>query len=213
MNNELITSLIEEVTRRALLETGVEVEASGRHVHLDRETVDALFGPGYELTHFRDLSQPGQYVCKERISIVGPKSVIHNVVILGPIRKKTQVEISATDGTALGIKAPVRESGDIAGTPGILLLSAKNSVQLSEGLIIAKRHIHMTPQDAEKQQVTQSEIVQVKINGDRPLIFDDVVVRISPDFATYMHIDYDEANACGFKKGIRGQIIKKTKAK
>lgn len=117
MNNELITSLIEEVTRRALLETGVEVEASGRHVHLDRETVDALFGPGYELTHFRDLSQPGQYVCKERISIVGPKSVIHNVVILGPIRKKTQVEISSTDGTALGIKAPVRESGDIAGTP------------------------------------------------------------------------------------------------
>ncbi|EHL2680457.1 phosphate propanoyltransferase, partial [Listeria monocytogenes] len=174
---------------------------------------DALFGPGYELTHFRDLSQPGQYVCKERISIVGPKSVIHNVVILGPIRKKTQVEISSTDGTALGIKAPVRESGDIAGTPGILLLSAKNSVQLSEGLIVAKRHIHMTPADAEKQQVSQSEIVQVKINGDRPLIFDDVVVRISPDFATYMHIDYDEANACGFKKGIRGQIIKKTKAK
>lgn len=109
MNNELITSLIEEVTRRALLETGVEVEASGRHVHLDRETVDALFGPGYELTHFRDLSQPGQYVCKERISIVGPKSVIHNVVILGPIRKKTQVEISSTDGTALGIKAPARK--------------------------------------------------------------------------------------------------------
>lgn len=136
MNNELITSLIEEVTRRALLETGVEVEASGRHVHLDRETVDALFGPGYELTHFRDLSQPGQYVCKERISIVGPKSVIHNVVILGPIRKKTQVEISSTDGTALGIKAPVRESGDIAGTPGILLLSAKTAFNYQKDLLL-----------------------------------------------------------------------------
>ncbi|MBS4750691.1 phosphate propanoyltransferase [Granulicatella sp. zg-ZJ] len=186
-----------------------EVEASGRHVHLSQKDLDALFGPGYQLTKLKDLSQPGQFACKERITVLGPKGALHNVIILGPVRSESQVEVSLTDCLALGTQAPVRESGDIEGTPGVVLLNGTKNVVLDKGLIVAKRHIHMTPEDAAKANVENQEIVQVKVEGTRPLIFDDVVVRVSPKFATYMHIDYDEANACGFKKGMRGRIIKK----
>ena len=184
------------------------MEASGRHVHLSRKELDALFGTGYELTKAKDLSQPGQYASKERLTVVGPKGAFHNVVILGPVRKESQVEISLTDCLQLGVKAPIRESGDIEGTPGIVLVNGDKSVSLDKGLIVAKRHVHMTPEDAEKIGVKNHDIVKVKVEGARPLIFDDVVIRVSPKFATYMHIDYDEANACGFSKGIRGRIIK-----
>ena len=190
------------------LDSSFEVEASGRHVHLSRKELDALFGTGYELTKAKDLSQPGQYASKERLTVVGPKGAFHNVVILGPVRKESQVEVSLTDCLQLGIKAPIRESGDIEGTPGIVLVNGDKSVSLDKGLIVAKRHVHMTPEDAEKIGVKNHDIVKVKVEGARPLIFDDVVIRVSPKFATYMHIDYDEANACGFSKGIRGRIIK-----
>ena len=190
------------------LDSSFEVEASGRHVHLSRKELDALFGTGYELTKAKDLSQPGQYASKERLTVVGPKGAFHNVVILGPVRKESQVEISLTDCLQLGVKAPIRESGDIEGTPGIVLVNGDKSVSLDKGLIVAKRHVHMTPEDAEKIGVKNHDIVKVKVEGARPLIFDDVVIRVSPKFATYMHIDYDEANACGFSKGIRGRIIK-----
>ena len=190
------------------LDSSFEVEASGRHVHLSRKELDALFGTGYELTKAKDLSQPGQYASKERLTVVGPKGAFHNVVILGPVRKESQVEISLTDCLQLGVKAPIRESGDIGGTPGIVLVNGDKSVSLDKGLIVAKRHVHMTPEDAEKIGVKNHDIVKVKVEGARPLIFDDVVIRVSPKFATYMHIDYDEANACGFSKGIRGRIIK-----
>ena len=190
------------------LDSSFEVEASGRHVHLSRKELDALFGTGYELTKAKDLSQPGQYASKERLTVVGPKGAFHNVVILGPVRKESQVEISLTDCLQLGVKAPIRESGDIGGTPGIVLVNGDKSVSLEKGLIVAKRHVHMTPEDAEKMGVKNHDIVKVKVEGARPLIFDDVVIRVSPKFATYMHIDYDEANACGFSKGIRGRIIK-----
>ena len=202
----LIDKVIDRIQNE--LDSSFEVEASGRHVHLSRKELDALFGTGYELTKVKDLSQPGQYASKERLTVVGPKGALHNVVILGPVRKESQVEISLTDCLQLGVKAPIRESGDIEGTPGIVLVNGDKSVSLDKGLIVAKRHVHMTPEDAEKIGVKNHDIVKVKVEGARPLIFDDVVIRVSPKFATYMHIDYDEANACGFSKGIRGRIIK-----
>lgn len=202
----LIDKVIDRIQNE--LDSSFEVEASGRHVHLSRKELDALFGTGYELTKAKDLSQPGQYASKERLTVVGPKGAFHNVVILGPVRKESQVEVSLTDCLQLGVKAPIRESGDIEGTPGIVLVNGDKSVSLDKGLIVAKRHVHMTPEDAEKLGVKNHDIVKVKVEGARPLIFDDVVIRVSPKFATYMHIDYDEANACGFSKGIRGRIIK-----
>lgn len=202
----LIDKVIDRIQNE--LDSSFEVEASGRHVHLSRKELDALFGTGYELTKAKDLSQPGQYASKERLTVVGPKGAFHNVVILGPVRKESQVEVSLTDSLQLGVKAPIRESGDIEGTPGIVLVNGDKSVSLDKGLIVAKRHVHMTPEDAEKIGVKNHDIVKVKVEGARPLIFDDVVIRVSPKFATYMHIDYDEANACGFSKGIRGRIIK-----
>lgn len=202
----LIDKVIDRIQNE--LDGSFEVEASGRHVHLSRKELDALFGTGYELTKAKDLSQPGQYASKERLTVVGPKGAYHNVVILGPVRKESQVEVSLTDCLQLGVKAPIRESGDIEGTPGIVLVNGDKSVSLDKGLIVAKRHVHMTPEDADKLGVKNHDIVKVKVEGARPLIFDDVVIRVSPKFATYMHIDYDEANACGFSKGIRGRIIK-----
>ena len=202
----LIDKVIDRIQNE--LDSSFEVEASGRHVHLSRKELDALFGTGYELTKAKDLSQLGQYASKERLTVVGPKGAFHNVVILGPVRKESQVEVSLTDCLQLGVKAPIRESGDIEGTPGIVLVNGDKSVSLDKGLIVAKRHVHMTPEDAEKIGVKNHDIVKVKVEGARPLIFDDVVIRVSPKFATYMHIDYDEANACGFSKGIRGRIIK-----
>lgn len=205
-----INDIVREVVRRVQSQLGVEVEAIERHVHLSRQDIDALFGKGYQLTKAKDLSQPGQFICKERINLVGPKGTLKNVIILGPERQETQVEVSGTDALTLGIKVPVRQSGHISETPGILIMNGVKSLRISKGLIIAKRHVHLTLEDAERFCVTHGEIVQVKINGERPLIFDDVVIRIHSNFATFMHIDYDEANACGYRKGIRGTIIKKT---
>lgn len=203
--DQLVDKIVEKIKEE--LELSFEVEASGRHIHLSQAHVDALFGEGYQLTKAKDLSQPGQYACQERLTVVGPKGSFQNVVILGPVRPASQVEISLTDCLSLGVKAPIRESGQIEGTPGAVLVNGHRSVSLEQGVIVAKRHIHMTPEDAAKAGVTNHQIVKVKVDGERPLIFDDVVVRVHPQFATYMHIDYDEANACGFKKGIRGHII------
>ena len=187
----------------------VLVETSARHVHLSREDVDVLFGKGYELTHKKDLSQPGQFACEERVNLVGPKGMIKNVIILGPIRPSTQVEVSLSDARSLGITAPVRESGDIAGTPGCKIVSATAEVDIAEGVIAAKRHIHLTPADAEEFGVCDKQIVSVKIdNNDRSIIFGDVVVRVNKNFAAAMHIDTDESNAaCAFGT-VYGEIVK-----
>ncbi|WYJ78841.1 phosphate propanoyltransferase [Enterococcus sp. DIV1094] len=203
--NEIINEVVQRIQSQ---QNSFEVEASGRHVHLSRKDIDALFGPGYQLTKVKELSQPGQYVCKERITVAGPKGLFQNVVILGPERAESQVEVSMTDTRILGSRVPVRESGKIEGTPGVVLMNGESAVQLEKGLIVAKRHIHMTPEDADKNQVVNGQTVKVRVEASRPLIFDDVVVRVSPDFATYMHIDYDEANACGLNKGDRGYICK-----
>ncbi|MGX7148581.1 ethanolamine utilization phosphate acetyltransferase EutD [Enterococcus ureasiticus] len=209
MNEQLIDNLVDQVVAKINEERSFLVEASGRHVHLSQEHINALFGEGYQLTINNYLSQPGQYASKERVTLLGPKGTLHNVVILGPARAASQVEISGTDALALGIKVPVKESGDIEGTPGIVLVNGHKTVTLEKGLIIAKRHVHVSTNDAKKMNVTQGEIVKVRINSEqRSLIFDDVVIRVSDKFATAMHIDYDEANACSFKKGIRGHIVK-----
>lgn len=203
-------ALVDEIVKKIkeTQQSQIPVEASGRHVHLSRAHVDQLFGEGYQLTEAKKLSQPGQFACKERVTIPGPKGMFQNVVILGPERNESQVEVSLTDARILGIDTPIRESGMIEQTPGITVLNGDQVVQLTKGLIVAKRHIHMTPEDAKKQQVSNKEIVKVRINSERSLIFDDVVIRISPDFTTAMHIDYDEANACGYQKGITGVIVK-----
>ncbi len=202
--NELIDSIVRTIKERLF----VEVEASGRHVHLTRQDVETLFGPGYQLTKTKDLSQPGQYACAERLTITGPKGSLKNVVVLGPERKASQVEVSLTDALALGIKAPVRQSGDIEGSSEITISNGDRHIKLSQGLIVAKRHMHITPEDAVRFNVKDGEIIKVKVFGQRPLIFDDLVVRVSKDFRTYIHIDYDEANACGFTKGTLGMILK-----
>ena len=198
--NEVVAELKEKLF--------IPVEASGRHIHLSRADADILFGVGYHFTKVKDLSQPGQYACKERVTVTGPKGSIHNVIVLGPERKQSQMEVSLTDALALGIKAPVRQSGDIKGSPGITVTNGSRSVTLSEGIIVAKRHIHMTPEDAQKFNVKDGEIVKVKVSGSRPVIFEDTVIRVSKDFRTYMHIDYDEANACGYNKDSWGIIVK-----
>ena len=184
------------------------VEASGRHVHLSKGHLEQLFGKGYELTIAKELSQPGQYAAKERIRVIGPKGEFSNVVILGPCRDFSQVELSLTDCKDIGIKGVLRESGKIEGTPGILIGVGENYIQLDKGAIVAKRHIHMTPEDAEKLNVKDNELVKVKVSGERPVIFDDVLIRVKSSFRLSMHIDYDEANACGYTSGVKGSIIR-----
>ena len=203
LNTINIEALAEQIVRRLT----VEVEASGRHVHLSRTDLDTLFGPGFQLTRVKDLSQPGQFVCAQRVTLEGPKGSIPNVVVLGPERKESQVEISLTDGVVLGITPPVRLSGDIGGTPGITLRNGDRVLRLDRGLIAAKRHIHMTPEDAARFGVENGREVRLKCLTQRPLTLEGVEVRVSPQFATFAHIDYDEANACGFKKGDRALIL------
>ncbi len=174
------------------------VEPSARHIHVTQEAVEALFGVGYQLTKKKELSQPGQYACNERVTVVGPKKELANVSILGPVRPANQVELSATDARSIGINAPVRESGDTAGSGACKLVGPCGEVEMSEGVIVAKRHLHITPEDAAAMGVKDKEIIKVACGGEgRKLVFDDVVVRVSEKFATAMHIDTDESNACG----------------
>lgn len=185
----------------------VIVETSARHIHVTQETLETLFGKGAQLHNKKDLSQPGQFACEEKVTLVGPKGQM-NVSVLGPVRPADQVELSLTDARALGITVPVRESGDIAGTPGLKLVGPAGEKQISEGAIAAKRHIHMTPEDAAEFGVSDKQIVSVKLDTPRALIFGDVVVRVSPKFVLAMHIDTDECNAaCAFGQ-VFGEIIK-----
>ncbi len=186
----------------------VLIETSARHLHVSREAMDILFGEGSELTPKKDLSQPGQFACEERVQVVGPKGSFPGVTILGPFRPNTQVEISATDARAIGVAAPVRESGDIAGSGACKLVGPKGEVELTEGVIVAKRHIHATPADAEKFGLKDKQIVSVKADSaERSLVFGDVVVRVSEKFSLAMHIDTDEANAAGLGPFSNGEII------
>ena len=182
------------------------VEVSAHHVHLTQEHVERLFGAGHQLTPHTELSQPGQFSCKEQVTLVGPKGRIERVRVLGPVRKATQVEIAMTEQFKLGIHPPVRESGDIADTPGCILEAASGRVELERGVICALRHIHMTPADALRYGVRDKSFVRVRIAGDRELIFGDVLVRVDPNFSLAMHIDTDEGNAAGIETGAQGYI-------
>ena len=185
------------------------IETSARHVHLSEEDFKVLFGEEATLTIKKELSQPGQYACEERVTIVGPKKELAGVSILGPFRPRSQVEVSATDARSIGLPISIRESGDIAGTPGCILRGPKGEVELLHGVIVAKRHIHCTPEDAVELNVEDKEVVSVKVNSNgRSLIFGDVVVRVNPNFALAMHIDTDESNAGYVAPGTMGEIVK-----
>lgn len=184
----------------------VELEASGRHVHVTKDQAMVLFG--HDLTEKRPLSQPGQYLSNERVTLVGPKGRLERVAVLGPVRPEGQVEVSRTDAVVLGIDAPVRLSGDVANTPGITLEGPNGTLTLPVGVIVAQRHIHMTPEDAQLQNVKNGDTVRLKALTARPVIFEDVAVRVSPKFRTFVHLDFDETNACGFKSGDLGMILK-----
>ena len=186
------------------------VETSARHVHVTQETLEKLFGEGYQLTVKKELSQPGQYASNERVTVVGPKKEIANVSILGPCRKLNQVELSATDARSIGIDAPIRESGDVAGSGACTLVGPAGTVALSQGVIVAKRHIHMTEKDAETFGVKNGEIVNVLVeNGNgRKTIFGDTVIRVSNSYALAMHVDTDESNAAACARAQMGTIVK-----
>lgn len=185
------------------------VETSARHVHLSQEHLEALFGKDYVLTKKKDLSQPGQFACEERVTIVGPKKELKGVSILGPVRKDTQVELSLTDARSIGVTAPVRESGDIAGSAPCKIIGPKGEIEIEEGVIAAKRHIHATTADAKELGVENGEVVSVKIDTDgRSLVFGDVVVRVSDSYALAMHIDTDESNAAGCGREVYGEIVR-----
>ena len=201
MDERTIDALVGAVAERVF----VPVEASGRHVHVTAEQAQILFGHG--LTEDRPLSQPGQFLAKERVTVIGPKGEFKNVAVLGPARKEGQVEISLTDGKVLGIAPPVKLSGDVTGSPGCTLEGPRGKVKLDKGVIAARRHIHLAPEDGEMLGVSDGQVVKLQVFSQRPVIFCDVSVRIHKDFRRAAHLDYDEANACGFTKGDLGRII------
>jgi len=201
LSRSYLTQVLEAQKREPFL-----VEVSAHHIHLTQEHVEALFGKGHQLTKHADLSQPGQYACKEQLTIVGPKGRIERVRVLGPTRKYTQVEIAMTEQFRLGVHPPIRESGDIKDTPGCALEGSAGSVTLDRGVICALRHVHMTPTDALRYGVRDKSVVRVRVDGDRELIFGDVLVRVDPSFALAMHIDTDEANAAHVQTGAKGYI-------
>lgn len=187
----------------------IPIETSARHIHVSKKDFEILFGSNASPTFVKELSQPGQYACKERLTIVGPKGRFEKVVILGPYRNETQVEISVTDARRLGIKSVIRQSGDLKGTPGCILIGPKGKIELTKGVIVAKRHIHMTPVDAIRAHVKDNDIVFVITTSyERSLIFSDVVVRVSPSYSLAMHVDTDEANAFANEDNPTGVILK-----
>lgn len=215
---ELDTSVVAEIVRRVIEAGGgaavqssdmVPVGVSNRHIHLTQEHVEILFGKGYELAKLKDLSQPGQYACKELLTIIGPSlRPIENVRVLGPVRKSTQVEISRTDSFVLKVKPPVRESGNIAGSAGITIIGPKGVVTIDEGVIIANRHIHMSPADGEAFGVKDGDTVIVEADGERRTRFYDVQIRVSEAFRLEMHVDTDDANAAGIGNGAKVRVVR-----
>ena len=196
---------LELLTRQVMERIFVPLEASGRHVHVTSAQAQILFG--HPLTPKRDLSQPGQYLANERLTVIGPKGQFENVAVLGPERQEAQVEISRTDSRVLGIDPPVRPSGRVENSPGVILEGPCGQVQLEQGVIIAQRHIHVHPKDAPRLGVQDKQLVKLKTYTDRPVIFEELLVRVHPGFQTYVHLDYDEANACGFREGDLGRVL------
>lgn len=204
---ELLLNAVQQAAKAPKANT-IPVGISNRHVHLSQADLDTLFGSGYQLTKIKDLSQPGQYACKETVTLCGPKGAIEKVRILGPVRPKTQVEVLQGDSFKLGVSAPAKLSGDLSGTPGVTLIGAKGSVQLSEGLMVAQRHIHMTPEDAMAFGVTDGQIVGIQIDGPRGGIYQNVVVRATSTSQLECHVDTEEANAMNINSKTTTTIVK-----
>ena len=202
---KLVTRLVIEELEK--FQRSVPIGVSNRHIHLDRKDMDILFGQDSELTFKKELGQPGQYACEETVTLHGPKGELSRVRVLGPLRSESQVEISVTDGFALGVKPPIRESGKLEGTPGVTIIGPKGTIEKDTGTIAALRHIHLTPEDAQRMGVRDKQMVKVEIRGLRGGIFHNVLIRVSEQFAPEMHIDVDEANAFGVKNGDRAYII------
>ncbi|OQB48483.1 MAG: Phosphate propanoyltransferase [Firmicutes bacterium ADurb.Bin153] len=179
----------------------VPVGISNRHLHLSEADLHKLFGEGAKLTVKKDLSQKGQFACEEVVNLIGPKGSLNNVRVLGPTRKQTQIEVSNTDARALGLEPPVRDSGDLKESTPIKIVGPKGELNLTEGCIVAKRHVHMNDEDAAKLGLKDKQIVKVSVKGNRGLVFEEVLIRVHPTFVLEMHIDTDEANACGLKNG------------
>ena len=213
--NEIVSKIVSDINRGTTTTTNsgigdIPVGVSNRHIHLTQEHLDILFGPGYQLTHFKDLSQPGQFACKEQLTLVGPSmKAIEGVRILGPLRSKSQVEVSRTDCRLLKINAPVRESGKVEGSAPITIVGPKGTLELKEGCIIANRHIHMSPADGERYGVKDGDYVAVETIGDgkRTTLW-DCQVRVSDKFVLEMHLDTDDANSCGIGNGSKVKLIK-----
>lgn len=206
---EALLQAVQTVNSAASKNTdGIPVGVSNRHIHLSQADLDTLFGPGYQLTPIKDLSQPGQFACKETVTICGSKGAIEKLRVLGPVRAKSQVEILTGDGFKLGVKAPARLSGELTGTPGITVVGSKGSVQLSEGLIVAQRHIHMTPADAAVFGVGNGQTVQIEVTGSRGGIFDNVAIRVTDTSTLECHIDTEEANAMDINSSTKIKIVK-----
>lgn len=208
---EMVKKILSEMDggAAAAFDGEVPIGVSNRHIHLNKADLETLFGAGYELTPLKDLSQPGQYACKELLTIVGPSlRPIENVRVLGPLRKNSQVEISATDSYVLKVKPPVRESGNLVGSAPVTIIGPKGVVELPEGCIIANRHIHMSPADAQNFGVKDCDTVTVDVQGKRRTRWYDVQVRVSPDFRLEMHVDTDDANACGIGNGSKVKVVK-----
>lgn len=198
---------LERITAAGEIVKEVPVRISNRHVHLSAEHLEALFGPGYQMTKWKELMQPRQYAAKEVVTLAGPKGRIEKVRVLGPVRKRTQVEISGTDQFILGLRAPVRDSGNLEGTPGILILGPAGEIAIESGVIRALRHLHISPPDAKKFDLSHHDVVDVRLNGDRTTVCEGVLVRVSEPTALEMHIDTDEANAAGVPAESIGEIL------
>ena len=208
MDKEKIRVLVEEIVKATLKQPRqIPIAASNRHIHLSPEHVDRLFGKGHQLNKLKDLSQPNQFAAKETVTLIGPKGKIQNVRVLGPARGSTQVEVSLFDGFTLGVKPPIRNSGDIKGSEAITIQGPRGQVTINEGLICAARHIHMHTSDGESFGVSDGDRVQVKVEGERGVIFSNVLIRVSPKYKLEMHIDIDEANAANIKNGQLGEIV------
>ena len=201
---KVVEAVVDQIRTAGL----VQIEVSARHVHLDKESVEALFGVGHKLTPKRELSQPGQYLEEERVDVIGPKGSFKNVAVLGPERKHVQVEVSFSDAFALGINPPIRQSGDTKGSASVKLVGPVGEITIDEGAIVALRHVHMTPEDAERLGLVDNQVVSVEALTDRKLVFEDTVIRVSPKFRTRMHVDVDEAGAAHIAGFALGKIIK-----
>ena len=202
---QLVTRLVIEELEK--FQRSVPIGVSNRHIHLDRADMDILFGQDSELTFKKELGQPGQYACDETVTLHGPKGELSRVRVLGPLRSESQVEVSVTDGFALGVRPPIRESGKLKGTPGVTIVGPKGTIEKDTGTIAALRHIHLDPETAQRIGVKDKQMVKVEIRGMRGGILHNVLIRVSEQFAPEMHIDVDEANAMGVKNGDRAYII------